>query len=456
MEVTQRPSKATLEYYIDSIEENINDINFAMQLSKFMDSSFIRFWNVDKIMILTHKIILLLPLIDGTGLLYVYTQIIHQILKTSFFYKEFVLSSPDITILMDKLKPLIDHKLFLVKIPQLILVIMQHSPDAHQYLYGIFGFLIEYINDNYLINDSLLELAYQLINHNFQEENENDNDVFYNTLAGYTMRIFRIEDLTMISNYHFVICIQIYTKLKWELGNSSGIYDNIEAEVISIIVVYIQMFRKTSYEYNYDLIQCFFKILNSSFEDLDIVFTVEKVDTILHLVYCLIPEDTVNLLSWIENTYYDQNKDIVWHIINNQSIYSNATSVPFYLSFIQKHIQDYACIDFLADDLVCGIFSALNLCGTVIDECSKESKNDIKKEMEDFLNFFEGYFPTLVEGMDKDNCKWYVIHSVPYSVANLYNAIHDTKLETDEIEIVKNIMRIYDTWENERSHEEEE
>ena len=86
MEVTQRPSKATLEYYIDSIEENINDINFAMQLSKFMDSSFIRFWNVEKIMILTHKIILLLPLIDGTGLLYVYTQIIHQILKTSFFF----------------------------------------------------------------------------------------------------------------------------------------------------------------------------------------------------------------------------------------------------------------------------------------------------------------------------------------------------------------------------------
>ena len=41
-------------------------------------------------------------------------------------------------------------------------------------------------------------------------------------------------------------------------------------------------------------------------------------------------------------------------------------------------------------------------------------------------------------------------------MANLYNAIHDTKLETDEIEIVKNIMRIYDTWENERSHEEEE
>ena len=60
---------------------------------------------------------------------------------------------------------------------------MQHSPDAHQYLYGIFGFLIEYINDNYLINDSLLELAYQLINHNFQEENENDNDVFYNTVS---------------------------------------------------------------------------------------------------------------------------------------------------------------------------------------------------------------------------------------------------------------------------------
>ena len=129
-----------ISYQIFLDEENINDINFAMQLSKFMDSSFIRFWNVEKIMILTHKIILLLPLIDGTGLLYVYTQIIHQILKTSFFYKEFVLSSPDITILMDKLKPLIDHKLFLVKIPQLILVIMQHSPDAHQYLYGIFGF----------------------------------------------------------------------------------------------------------------------------------------------------------------------------------------------------------------------------------------------------------------------------------------------------------------------------
>ena len=62
--------------------------------------------------------------------------------------------------------------------------------------------------------------------------------------------------------------------------------------------------------------------------------------------------------------------------------------------------------------------------------------------MEDFLNFFEGYFPTLVEGMDKDNCKWYVIHSVPDSMANLYNTIHDTKLESDEIEIVKNIMRI--------------